>query len=208
MPKKEIRILCFGASLTEGYLQYGLYYKPYSTTMKSILEERLGAVSVETKGKSGERASEMPARMERIWPRGREPRYTHTVFLGGTNDLGLGRPSLEIVRNIKAIVGLSLSRGSKVLLMTIPECAFKNEGLDTRRDEVNSAILAWGEETEGVETLDMKALMPYHSLGEEERHEIWDDGLHFTEKGYKRMGGFVAGRLMETFFEGEGKTEV
>ena len=34
-------------------------------------------------------------------------------------------------------------------------------------------------------------------MSEVERSEIWDDGLHFTPKGYERMGEFVAARLFE-----------
>lgn len=34
-------------------------------------------------------------------------------------------------------------------------------------------------------------------MSESEREEIWDDGLHFTPKGYERMGELVAARLFE-----------
>jgi len=34
-------------------------------------------------------------------------------------------------------------------------------------------------------------------MGDEERNEIWDDGLHLTPKGYERMGELVADRLIE-----------
>jgi lysophospholipase L1-like esterase len=44
---------------------------------------------------------------------------------------------------------------------------------------------------------DLKAAIPYHSMPEAEREEIWDDGLHFTPKGYERMGELVAARLFE-----------
>lgn len=44
---------------------------------------------------------------------------------------------------------------------------------------------------------DLKAAIPYHSMPEAEREEIWDDGLHFTPKGYERMGKLVAARLFE-----------
>jgi lysophospholipase L1-like esterase len=39
--------------------------------------------------------------------------------------------------------------------------------------------------------------MPYHSLSASERREIWDDGLHFTPKGYEKIGNLVAERLIE-----------
>jgi lysophospholipase L1-like esterase len=46
-------------------------------------------------------------------------------------------------------------------------------------------------------TLDLFEKMPYHSLSNEERHEIWDDGLHFTAAGYAKIGSLVAERLIE-----------
>ena len=39
--------------------------------------------------------------------------------------------------------------------------------------------------------------MPYHSMSEESREKIWDDGLHFTPYGYSVMGGHIANRLVD-----------
>jgi lysophospholipase L1-like esterase len=55
--------------------------------------------------------------------------------------------------------------------------------------------------------LDLHAKIPYHSMEETEREEIWDDGLHFTPKGYERMGGFVAERLIEIISELDNKAK-
>ena len=44
---------------------------------------------------------------------------------------------------------------------------------------------------------DLHSAIPYHSMSKEERTEIWDDGLHLTEKGYERMGEVVGARLAE-----------
>ena len=34
-------------------------------------------------------------------------------------------------------------------------------------------------------------------MGEEDRHELWDDGLHLTAAGYEVMGELVARRMLE-----------
>jgi hypothetical protein len=39
--------------------------------------------------------------------------------------------------------------------------------------------------------------MPYHSMTEESREQVWDDGLHFTPYGYGVMGEYIANRLVE-----------
>jgi lysophospholipase L1-like esterase len=44
---------------------------------------------------------------------------------------------------------------------------------------------------------DLKEKIPYHSLDEKEREEVWDDGLHFSKKGYERLGEMVGEFLVE-----------
>lgn len=44
---------------------------------------------------------------------------------------------------------------------------------------------------------DLHEKIPYHSLDEKERGEIWDDHIHFTSKGYERFGHLLAERLIE-----------
>ncbi len=39
--EKELRILCFGDSLTEGYYNYGTAFSPYSDTMERTMEREL-----------------------------------------------------------------------------------------------------------------------------------------------------------------------
>lgn len=52
---------------------------------------------------------------------------------------------------------------------------------------------------------DLFEKMPYHSMTEDQRDELWDDGLHFTEKGYEVIGGMVAERLIELLSGEDGK---
>ena len=52
---------------------------------------------------------------------------------------------------------------------------------------------------------DLKAAIPYHSMPEAEREEIWDDGLHFTAAGYAKIGSLVAERLLEIIKEEEAR---
>lgn len=68
------------------------------------------------------------------------PLYNYTLFLGGTNDLGCGKSPSEIYASIREITSIPLSHGSKVLLMTVPECAVKSKKLDAGRDKLNEAI--------------------------------------------------------------------
>jgi len=44
-------------------------------------------------------------------------------------------------------------------------------------------------------------------MPEQERDEIWDDGLHFTEEGYERVGLLVGRRLQGIIERGEGRSD-
>ncbi len=53
-------------------------------------------------------------------------------------------------------------------------------------------------------TLDLHSEIPYWAMPVEKRKRIWDDGVHFTEKGYGLMGKMIADRLLELIGETEG----
>ena len=74
--------------------------------------------------------------------------YKLIIFLGGTNDLGWGKSPSEIYSAIEQTTSIPLEAGAKVLLLTVPECAAKNKGLDRRRMELNQLI--WEDERDGV----------------------------------------------------------
>jgi lysophospholipase L1-like esterase len=117
------------------------------------------------------------------------------LILGGTNDLGWGRSASQIYDALVRVSNIPLIQGAKVLLFTVPEVAAKFANLDARRDELNRFIKE--DNRENVFVFDLHAKLPYHSMPQNERKEIWDDGLHLTPQGYERMGELVAERLME-----------
>ena len=49
--------------------------------------------------------------------------------------------------------------------------------------------------------------MPYWGMPEKKRKEIWDDGVHFTAKGYDLMGEIIADRLIEVIKGLEGNEQ-
>lgn len=47
-----------------------------------------------------------------------------------------------------------------------------------------------------VHLFDLATAFPFESLGEEQRFELWDDGVHLTVVGYERMGVIVTEALI------------
>jgi hypothetical protein len=72
------------------------------------------------------------------------------IFLGGTNDLPSNEPVETIFDNIKSTIAIPLSKGSRVLLMTVLECHAKTTSLDARRDRLNNLIREYAGEQKNV----------------------------------------------------------
>lgn len=45
--------------------------------------------------------------------------------------------------------------------------------------------------------MDLRKKVPYFNMSPEERKKIWDDGTHFTAKGYDLIGRLIAERITE-----------
>ncbi|RDL29964.1 uncharacterized protein BP5553_10591 [Venustampulla echinocandica] len=231
-PSLDLKVLCFGASLTEGYTKHGTEFKPYSGAMARVLGQKLNTaegersgeskgnnvedsdvdkhrneekqrqrwnVSIDTEGVSGEMVLEMEKRMRGIYadPTTIQEPYDLLLFLGGTNDLGRMRLPDDIFADIEKIVAIPLNQGARVVLLTIPECAAKVGWLNERRDVLNGMMKKRAEEDENVFVFDLHKAIPYHSMDAVERKGIWDDGLHFTAKGYERLGTLLAKKVLD-----------
>ncbi|GAM43934.1 hypothetical protein TCE0_060f19153 [Talaromyces pinophilus] len=204
-----LKILCFGNSLTAGFRSYGIEPNhPYALTLKEqLLSAELdasllggdGLVDIDVEGQPGDLVNSPPGRfLERMKRRLDAKTYDWIIVLGGTNDLGYGSFSADqIYSGLKATWSLALSSSptTKLLALTVPECAYKSAKLDRNRDTLNKFILEHVEER--FYALDLKSAIPYHDMNEQRREEIWDDGLHFTDKGYDLMGEVISERLLE-----------
>ncbi|KAL3418641.1 GDSL-like Lipase/Acylhydrolase [Phlyctema vagabunda] len=201
-----LRILCFGDSLTWGFSHGGYTQHPYAITLKTTLESKLpDPVITEQKGQNGDLAVSPPGgfwpRMDIIYEETEIP-FDWAVILGGTNDLTWHHEGEEIYEALQKVWEIPLSNGTKVLALTVPECGVQplcSPELAARRDLLNQYIRSHSEENFYV--LDLHAAIPWTSMPEDRREEIWDDGVHFTEEGYDLMGSLVAGRLLEIMQE-------
>ncbi|EED13748.1 conserved hypothetical protein [Talaromyces stipitatus ATCC 10500] len=205
-----LKILCFGNSLTAGFRSYGIEPNhPYALALKEqVLSAELdpstlgaddGQIEIDVEGQPGDLVNCPPGRfLERMKRRLDTKTYDWVIVLGGTNDLGYGSftPD-EIYTGLKTTwsQALTSSPTTKILALTVPECAYRSQKLDRNRDALNKLILEHKEDR--FYTFDLKSAIPYHTMDEQRREQIWDDGLHFTDKGYDLMGEIIAVRLLE-----------
>ncbi|KAF4962671.1 hypothetical protein FSARC_9232 [Fusarium sarcochroum] len=196
MTRKTLRILCFGDSLTSGYFCHGMDSHPYALKLEDRLTGTFPEVDFEivVDGVPGDVASfnRFYDRLDAAW---KKQSYDWTIVLGGTNDLAYGVPTDNIFAALIDIYDVALSRESKVLALTVPECASKAEESTRARNELNERIL--NNADTGYYSFDLHSKIPYHSLSEEDRGRYWDDGLHLRDEGYNWMGNHIADALID-----------
>lgn len=95
-PQKNLKILCFGDSLTAGYTMMGYAHHPYSEVLQVVLERFFPStrITVDISGLSGDQvvgpSSMFVRRMEGKTAKAAAEGapYDWVIVLGGTNDLG------------------------------------------------------------------------------------------------------------------------
>ncbi|KAM0251240.1 hypothetical protein ACHAP5_001837 [Fusarium lateritium] len=196
MPRKTLRILCFGDSLTSGYFSHGLDSRPYARKLEDRLRGTFPEVNfeIDVNGVPGDVASfnRFYSRMDAVW---KNKSYDWTIVLGGTNDIAYGIPAEDIFDALKKVYDFVLSRERKVLALTVPECESKDKSCTASRNDLNKCILK--HKDTGYYAFDLHSKIPYHSLSEEARDRYWDDGLHLRDEGYDWMGNHIADALID-----------
>ncbi|KAF4336303.1 esterase [Fusarium beomiforme] len=196
MPRKVLRILCFGDSLTSGYFCYGMGSHPYALKLEDRLTGTFPEVDfeIDVNGVPGDVASfnRFKDRMNAAW---KKKSYDWTIVLGGTNDIAYSIPTENIFSALKDIYAIALSRKCKVLALTVPECESKGERGTSSRNELNQSILE--NQDTGYYAFDLHSKIPYHALSEQDRERYWDDGLHLRDEGYNWMGNHIADALID-----------
>ena len=191
-------VLCFGDSLTEGYtFQESGEFHPYSITLRLLLREHgHGSVEVDTTGVSGERVfTTMNHRLDKILNDVAQP-YDWVIILGGTNDIGSGLPSEDLIPSILALHERAKRGGSRTLALALPQYLHElkpgNEDYRREKAKVNEALKTYAAESGGSTLwVDLWNGLPFGSLPDEERALYWVDALHMTPRGYDKMAGLI-----------------
>ncbi|KAI1819864.1 SGNH hydrolase-type esterase domain-containing protein [Xylaria intraflava] len=193
-PEPPIRILCLGDSLTCGYPVGNPYADRLARKIEAAFPGR--RVEFDVEGMPGDLVTtgSFISRMQMSWGSAQHP-YDWTIILGGTNDLGWDMPADQLIEALKRAWDIPLSKGSKVLALTIPETNAGFGHVKEKRQIVNEAIR--GYEKENFYHFDLFKVLPYHDMAPEDRGRYWDpDGVHLRAAGYDFMGDKIGDGLV------------
>ncbi|KAF2970183.1 hypothetical protein GQX73_g3382 [Xylaria multiplex] len=111
------------------------------------------------------------------------------------SDLGWGKPADQIIEGLKRAWDIPLSKGGKVLALTILETKGIFRSISERRREVNDAIKSY--ERDNFFHFDLFKALPYHQMAPYDRAKYWDpDGVHLQAAGYDLMGDKIGDALV------------
>ncbi|CAF1442311.1 unnamed protein product [Didymodactylos carnosus] len=201
-----VRFLAFGASLTEGFYNYGMLYHPYTLKLESLLKSHYASldpnmqIEVVNQGLSGEAVLEtMQNRLEQVLAN-QTTKFDWVLIFAGTNDTMRDQAEAkDVLGGLQAMYNNCLKTGAKVLAMTLPETEISlNSPLDKSRQELNKLLrqtYLLSSNMNKVILLDVEKQLPYHSMTKQEQERIWDDGLHLKPEGYDRLGEMIFNAL-------------
>lgn len=215
----RLKVLAFGASLVEGYTNFGRDFHPFGITLRTKLSSVLSdlGITVDINGQSGDRvlARIGGTYLQRLQS-ACKPHYDLVIILGGTNDLGwlISNPdcATDIFQGLKDCYEHILNSGASLLCLTVPERAIDSQAsvmarkAKTFRLQLNALVEEYvrqhrqdsGDAKEQkAYYFDLASLVPFQldkgNDGKVLNDIIWsNDGLHMNPAGYDFVGEKLA----------------
>lgn len=200
-----MKILCFGDSLTEGWIDNGRCFHPYTDSFHTLLLKESQNISVINSGISGETISvDMLKRLPFVLDE--HPECDLLIIQGGTNDIlqFLTLKSTNLYQNLVKLIDICVQRKiPKLLILTTMEGNFEecvgatmnHVTSNNLRVDLNQKIRQNIEQmsTESTEICicDIENEFPLFSLSEKDVDTFWDDSIHPSAHGYDRMGEII-----------------
>ena len=200
-------LVCFGDSLTAGYQVQAETGIPLpDTPYGGFLQEWLGARGrVSVKGVCGETTSDMATRFSRDVL---DAVPSHTVILGGTNDLGWGVVPSTIIANLERFYTLALAAGIQPVGVTIPSLRVEGSGAGVLPAWIQSHIHGRLEVNRLVMERCARHHIPCVDLFQATSEgpscllapRFSSDGLHLNTAGYRALARLVWNEVLANQF--------
>jgi len=170
----QIRVLCFGASITAGWTSSGLHYYPYATRLSARLADELPTshFSIDVDGSPGDMVihGQYMNRMTKDIETANVP-YDWVVIQAGGNDLAWNNASETIYAKMQAVWNIPLKTGAKVLALTVTEHAHASPQLKARWENLNGLVS--DHHQDGFYVAHVAKAIPWTGMDNGQRKKIW-----------------------------------
>ena len=185
----QIRVLCFGASITAGWSSYGLHYYPYATRLSARLADELPTshFSIDVDGSPGDTVihGQYSNRLNKDMQNAKIP-YDWVIIQAGGNDLAWNNTPEAIYESIQAVWNIPLKTGAKVLALTVTEHAGSSPQMKTKWENLNKLIA--DHHQDGYYVSHIAKAIPWTGMDKDQRKKIWGtyllDVSIFTDQMY------------------------
>ena len=221
---RPIRIFCYGDSLTAGTSPPTRALFPYAQTLQESLTCKAKAdgnklsFEVEHAGFPGWTADELRQQLvsdekndvqhkllQRDPNKPDSSYYDILIYLAGTNDLGIGLPEHDIVTNVLNVHAWAhhVARIPFTMAISVPPAAYHSHdpAAAKRVAKVNKDLQAVIRKNfphfsvTSASTLWTPFPIPF---GGADNKDAWaTDGLHLSQRGYERLGEYLASVIFE-----------
>ncbi|MFQ5832873.1 MAG: SGNH/GDSL hydrolase family protein [Candidatus Thorarchaeota archaeon] len=192
-PDNPIRILCFGDSLTAGTPGYDPVYGgdlrfQYGYWLLRFAESfGVTNLSFRNHGVPGDLAAAMPDRLARALESGK---YEVIIILAGSNDLGWNYPAESVHASLRRLWDIARSGNHALVTCTVPPIAAVYPLIQKGQRYLNRMILSNVSDERNTICVNVFAVLA-DERGLLPSEYDSGDGLHFSLKGYRRLGEVI-----------------
>ncbi|UCH05344.1 MAG: hypothetical protein JSW05_04045 [Candidatus Thorarchaeota archaeon] len=186
----QIRLLCFGDSLTAGTpgrdpMFGGREEFQYAYWLVKLAEsEGRQSVIFTNHGVPGDLAKSMPRRLSRALS---SEKYDFAIILAGSNDLGWDYTPASVFSSLRELWSITFRADIRTVACTIPPIGMDYPPIQTGQRELNRMIL---DETDARQ--DLVCADVFSALADENgllpKKYDSGDGLHLNIEGYRCLG--------------------
>lgn len=198
--------IAIGDSITEGYIDDGRNWHPFTTRLEFLLNENKFACKISNHGKSGEKTYEIKERLNAILALKKPHKFKYATLLTGLNDIGdiQNCPELFdlVLNDIQSMCNKLLKNGCRfVFLLTLPinplDAQYK--WYHILKIKFNDKIRLQCLSNPRIILIDIAKELSYETMTPTERKEFFcepNDYLHFSAKGYDKLADFIFGKFV------------
>ena len=172
--KTQIRVLCFGASITAGWNAFGLHYYPYATRLSARLADELPTshFSIDVDGSPGDTVlyGQYISRLSKDTADAKVP-YDWVIIQAGGNDLAWNSTPETIYAKMKIVWDIPLKADAKVMALTVTEHAHSSPTMKAKWEALNGLVSNHNQE--GFYVADVAKAIPWTGMGDVDRRKIW-----------------------------------